>query len=474
MIGRPLARGTCNGEDLRGFMDTVESQTLHASERPASLRRGGPDLAGWPDGHRRAPRRIAMLSYHTCPLAAPGGKETGGMNVYVRELMRQLGRRGHLVDCYTRSQSHLVPHIPDTDLGPNVRVIHVAAGREAPLSKAEAWAAVDAFAAGVEAFVGAEALRYDLYHSHYWMSGRVAERLRARAPAPWVHMFHTLGAMKDRSLGEGAGAEIGPRRGVEQEIFDQADAIVAATPVDRRHMLESYRVDDARIETIPPGVDLSLFRPLGRARARANLGLPADHALLLFVGRPDPVKGLDTLLRAMALLVARDPSLRERSCLCVIGGDKDAEQRGRDAEMARIDALRASLGLDDMVAFMGPQDQDALVDYYNAAQVVVVPSRYESFGMVALEAMASGAPVIASDVGGLSTLVRDGRTGFLVPYGDPAALADALWPLLEDDALRDAMGAQGVAVAEAYGWPSIAGRVERLYERLWAGVPAGG
>lgn len=140
--------------------------------------------------------------------------------------------------------------------------------------------------------------------------------------------------------------------------------------------------------------------------------------------------------------------------------------------MARIDALRDQLGLAEVVTFMGPQDQDALVNFYNAAQVVVVPSRYESFGMVALEAMACGAPVIASDVGGLSTLVRDGRTGFLVPYGDPAALADALWPLLEDDALRDAMGAQGVAVAEGYGWPAIAGRVERLYEQLWAEAAA--
>ncbi|MBK8540901.1 MAG: glycosyltransferase [Ardenticatenia bacterium] len=412
-----------------------------------------------------------MLSYHTCPLAAPGGKETGGMNVYVRELMRQLGRRGHLVDCFTRSQSQLVPHIPDTDLGPNVRVIHVAAGREAPLGKEGAWDVVEAFISGVKAFIGAEGIHYDLYHSHYWMSGYVARRLQARWPAPIVHMFHTLGAMKDQSRGEGGAPEIGPRRGVEQDIFDTADAIVAATPVDRRHMLEWYRADGDRIVTVPPGVDLSRFRPLGRATARRALSLPEDHAMVLFVGRPDPVKGLDTLLRAMALLTARDPGLRTRSCLCVIGGDKDGESRGRDAEMARIDALREALGLGDFVAFMGPQDQDALVDYYNAAQVVVVPSRYESFGMVALEAMACGVPVIASDVGGLSTLVREGRTGFLVPFGDPAALADALWPILDDDAMRDALGAQGAAVAEGYGWPAIAGRIERLYERLWAGQP---
>lgn len=452
-------------------MDTVESQVLHDSERGARRRGEVTGVGDWPYGHERLPRRIAMISYHTCPLAAPGGKETGGMNVYVRELMRQLGRRGHLVDCFTRSQSQLVPHIPDTDLGPNVRVIHVAAGREAPLSKEGAWAVVEDFVGGVKAFIGAEGIRYDLYHSHYWMSGHVARQLQARWPAPIVHMFHTLGAMKDQSLGEGGRPEIGPRRVVEQAIFDHADAIVAATPVDRQHMLEWYRADGERIVTIPPGVDLGRFRILGRGPARRALGMPEDRAMVLFVGRPDPVKGLDTLLRAMAALTARDGGLRTRSSLCVIGGDKDADSRGRDAEMARIDALRESLGLGDFVAFMGPQDQDALLDYYNAAQVVVVPSRYESFGMVALEAMACGAPVIASDVGGLSTLVREGRTGFLVPYGDPDALANALWPILEDDALRDALGAQGAAVAEGYGWPSIAGRMERLYERLWVGQP---
>ena len=456
-------------------MDSVEALDLHASEqlsRSDRLRRYELGL----DGHLPPPRRICMLSYHTCPLAAPGGKETGGMNVYVRELMRELGRRGYLVDCFTRSQSDAVPHIPDTDLGPNVRLIHVAAGPEAPLSKAEAWAVAPDFARGVRAFIAAEGIRYDLYHSHYWMSGWVAGELASRWPAPIVHMFHTLGAMKDLSRRNGVAPEIGPRRGVEQAIFDIADRIVAATPVDRAHMLEHYRAPAERIAIVPPGVDLLRFRPLGVAESRRQLGLPEAHRMVLFVGRPDPVKGLETLVRAMARIITDEPDLQQNACLCVIGGDVSDDPSEMSAEMVHIDALRKDLGIADFVAFLGPQTQDSLPWYYNAAQAVVVPSRYESFGMVALEAMACGTPVIASDVGGLATLVRDGRTGYLVPYGDPDALAERLRPILDDDVLREVLGRHGTAVAEGYGWASIAGRIERVYESVWleqaAAVPA--
>ncbi len=448
-------------------MDTVDSQDLHASEQPDLSARAHRYELGL-DGHMPAPRRICMISYHTCPLAAPGGKETGGMNVYVRELMRELGRRGYLVDCFTRSQDAAVPHIPDTDLGPNVRLIHVVAGPESPLSKAEAWSVVDDFARGVRAYIAAEDIHYDLYHSHYWMSGWVAERLRQRWPAPLLHMFHTLGAMKDRSRRDGVAAEIGPRRGIEQAIFDAAEGVIAATLIDRAHMLEHYRADPARIHVVPPGVDLRRFRPTSLADARARLGLPADHRMILFVGRPDPVKGLETLVRAMARIIEQEPELQSDACLCVIGGDATDDPAQMDAEMAHIDALRKELGIADFVAFLGPQSQDDLPDYYNAAQVVVVPSRYESFGMVALEAMACGTPVIASNVGGLSTLIRDGRTGYLVPYGQPEALAARLRPILDDDALRQALGMHGAAVAEGYGWPAVAGRIERVYDRLWS------
>jgi D-inositol-3-phosphate glycosyltransferase len=189
--------------------------------------------------------------------------------------------------------------------------------------------------------------------------------------------------------------------------------------------------------------------------------------MILFVGRPDPVKGLDTLLRAMALVVRAEPTLRENACLCVVGGDKTDDPAAMDAERSRIEQLRHELGLRNVVVFHGTVSQDELPYYYSAAQVLVVPSRYESFGMVALEAMACGTPVIASDVGGLSSLVRDGRTGFLVPDGDPRALADRLLPLLRDPVLRRELGHHGIATAEAYSWPTIAERIELEYEELW-------
>ena len=428
-----------------------------------------PPRASWADSHcsddvlSRA-RRICLISYHTCPLAAPGGKKTGGMNVYVRELARQLGRRGFLVDAYTRSESADIPHIPDTDLGPNVRVIHVVAGPEKPVVRGDIWAAAPRFVDGVLKQMESEGITYDLYHSHYWMSGWAAVELARVHPAPIIHMFHTLGVMKDLAAGEGEAAELAPRKDVEKTLMGAVDRIVAATEIDAGHMIEHYGADPDLISIIPPGVDLERFQPMDREEALARTGYDPCDRLLLFVGRMDPVKGLDTLIRAMGEVVKREPELLEHACLCIVGGDAVEDGRTADEEMAEIHALRRELGLGDFVRFVGMLSQDELPYWYNAAEVVIVPSRYESFGMVALEAMACGTPVIASDVGGLSSLVRDGRTGFLVDDGDPEALASKLVPLLALPEIHDTLGEHGVATAEAYGWPSIAERVEALYE----------
>ena len=412
-------------------------------------------------------RRIAMLSVHTCPLAAPGGKQTGGMNVYVRELMRELGRRGYKVDAFTRSESADIPHVADTDLGPNVRVIHIVAGDEHPVSKDDIWTERHAFVEGVLDFMAMEAIRYDLYHSHYWMSGWVAREIQARHPAPIVHMFHTLGALKELARGEHEPAEVGERVAVEADIMDFADVLVAATPIDCQHMVTHYGADPRKVQIIPPGVDLNVFKPLPRDEVFASLEQDPCHRVILFVGRMDPIKGLDTLMRALAQVLARDPDLAEHACLCVVGGDKiDTDPQWLSEEQARIDTLARELGLEGFVNYLGSLPQDLLRLWYNAAEVVVVPSRYESFGMVALEAMATGTPVIASDVGGLSTLVRDGRTGFLVPDDDPDALAAKLLPVLALPEIHDTLGEHGVATAAGYGWPSIAERIDELYDRV--------
>lgn len=406
--------------------------------------------------------RIAMLSVHTCPLAALGGKKTGGMNVYVRELSRELGRRGVKVDCFTRSENPEVPHIANTDLGPNVRVIHVVSGPEAPASKPLIWQHLPCFVDGVRNFASWENVRYDVIHSHYWLSGWVAWMLRSAWPdAPVVQMFHTLGHLKNLVARSEAEKEPMQRVMVETEIVQFADWLVAATPREREQLMTFYGADPANITVIPPGVDLELFRPIPRTEAKAHLGMPADHQMILFVGRIEPLKGIDTLLLAMARVVERDPSLRGEFCVCIIGGETEPENMSD--EMRRLDGLREELGISDIVTFMGSRDQTELPYHYSAAEMILVPSYYESFGMVALEAMACGTPVVASDVGGLSFLVRDGETGFLVSEKDVDAWADKMLLLLRRPELREALGSRGVEIAQEYAWSRIADQILALY-----------
>ncbi len=407
---------------------------------------------------------IAMLSVHTCPLAALGGKETGGMNVYVRELSRELAKRGHRVDIFTRSQDPEVPHLHVAGLGTGAEVFHIPAGPETPYNKHRLFNYLPEFVQGVEEFAENEGVHYDVYHAHYWLSGWVARELQKRQRAPIVQMFHTLGALKNQVARSSADRENDRRIEIEHEITQFADSIVAATPRDRQQMVDLGAAEE-KIQVIPPGVDLSLFKRVPRAEARDFLQMPLDHLSVLFVGRIDPIKGIDVWFRAMALLVERNPEWREKLCVCLIGGDVD-EETPQDTELARLQTLKDELGIGDVVTFLGKRSQECLPYYYSSADVVVMPSRYESFGMVALEAMACGTPVVASDVGGLSFVVRDGETGYLVPEGNPNALADCLGYLLQHPELRAHLGKGGIQVAREYAWPRIADQIEMLYEKL--------
>ena len=405
---------------------------------------------------------IAMLSVHTCPLEALGGKETGGMNVYVRELSRELVARGHRVDVFTRSASARVPHKDVGGLGPGARVFHIPAGPEEPYSKHRLFNYLPEFTHGVQAVIENENIHYDIYHAHYWLSGWVARALQACQRAPVVQMFHTLGAMKNLVARRGeTDRETERRIEVEREIMQFADRVVASTPRDKQQMIDLYAAPAEKIAVISPGVDLKLFRPIDARAAKTLLGEPKDDRSVLFVGRIDPVKGIDVWFKAMALVAEDNPALRGHLCVCLIGGDIDEEEP--DEEVARLQALKNELGIGDIVTFLGRRAQDALPYYYASADVVVMPSLYESFGMVALEAMACGTPVVASDVGGLSYIVRDGETGYLVPERDPRALADCLSKLLRDPALRARLGRRGIAVAREYAWTRIADQIESVY-----------
>lgn len=407
---------------------------------------------------------ISMQSVHTGPLAKLGGKETGGMNVYVRELSRALAQRGHRVDIFTRRQDPHAPYVEADRIAAGVRVVNITAGPQAAYDKNRLFEVLPEFAHNVQTFAENEKIFYDVYHAHYWLSGWVARELQACQRAPVVQMFHTLGAIKNL-VARDSDRETDQRIEIERSIMRFASRIVASTPRDRQQMIDLYDADDRKIAIIPPGVDLELFHPIPNIDAKEFIEAPFDHHTVLFVGRIDPIKGIDTWFRAMKLVIEENPDLRGRMCVCLIGGDVD-EEMATESELARLDALKDELGIGDLVTFLGRRAQESLPYYYSAADVVVMPSLYESFGMVALEAMACGAPVVASDVGGLSYLVRNNETGFLVPDRDPRALADCLNRLLRDKTLRSDLGKRGVQVAKDYAWREIAEQIEFVYREI--------
>ena len=400
--------------------------------------------------------RVAMLSVHTCPLAALGGKETGGMNVYVRELARELARMRMSADIFTRSQNPAIPRV--VTLAEGVRVVHLAAGPQAPMARERMVDHLDAFVDGVDAFRIAGGLDYDLIHAHYWLSGAVGLALRQRWGVPVVQMFHTLGHLKNDATPNGAAREPDVRIAEEARIVAATDRLIAATVVERAHLVSHYGADPGRIAVIPCGVDTELIMPGDQAAARATLGLDGGPQLL-YVGRLAPIKGLETLLDGMARLHAAGSPAH----LTIVGGDADEPLDGHEAELR---SRLARLALGDAVTFVGAQPQERLRTWYVAADATVLPSYYESFGMVALEAMACGSPVVASRVGGLQTTVRHGVTGLLVPDHDPVSLAEAFTRLLGDADLRWRLGREGVRWATQHRWPCVAEAVCREYAAL--------
>jgi len=405
--------------------------------------------------------RIAMLSYHTCPLATLGGKDTGGMNVYVRDLTRELGHMGIHVDVFTRSQDEHVPHVVH-ELGFGNRVVHVPAGPETPKAKRELANYIPEFVEGIKQFAVEKGLHYDVIHSHYWMSGLAAESLSdAWGGTPIVHMFHTLGEMKNRvarSESERAGED---RLKGERQVLRRADRIIAATIAETTQLRFLYRAESRKLAIIPPGVDTSHFYPIPADEAKQYLGLKSENRMVLFVGRIEPLKGLDTLIQAMSCLDLQQ--VHRPVHLAIIGGEPDAIPEDMTEEMTRLQKLCDELCMGGMVVFLGKRGQDTLPYYYSAAEVVVMPSLYESFGMVALEAMACGTPVIASEVGGLGYLVQNDVTGFTVPDSDPAALCEKLSMLLGDTDLRETMGQHAAEYALDYAWEKIAARIVEVY-----------
>jgi len=366
-----------------------------------------------------APRRVATLSVHTSPLDQPGAGDAGGMNVYIVEASRRLAARGIAVDIFTRATSSDLP--PVVEMSPGVTVRHVSAGPFEGLGKEELPAQLCAFTAAVlREEAQHEPGYYDVVHSHYWLSGQVGWLARDRWSVPLIHTAHTL-ALADGDRPEPRARVIG-----EQQVVAEADRLIANTDEEARQLVRLYGADSARTLVIPPGVDLDRFRPGNRAAARRAVGVPDNALVLLFVGRIQPLKAPDVLLHAAAQMLTDDPALRSRLRVHVVGAPSGS---GLEAP-EQLQKLAGSLGIADVVQFFPPQPPERLADHYRAADVTVVPSHSESFGLVALEAQACGTPVVAAAVGGLRTAVRDGVSGVLVDGHDPRDYAAAVLAVL--------------------------------------------
>ena len=401
--------------------------------------------------------RAAFITLHACPLAAPGRGKSGGMNVYVRQLASALGELGMKIDIFTREHSDVANRVET--IGSNVRVIHINVG-EPDAHLDDLYDLLPDFLEQLNKFREEEGLEYDVVHSHYWLSSWVGRELSQELAIPHVVTFHTLSLIKMQSR---AGEEEQSERAViETKVIATADRIIAFSPHERDAMARLYAADANKITLVPCGVDLEVFRPLNQKAVRSSLGLNGEK-ILLYVGRVEPIKGLDLLVETAAQMDSED-GVR----MIVVGADVNG-----DREMDRVRQLAREKDLEDKIDFVGQVDHDDLPLYYNAADVCVVTSYYESFGLVALESMACGTPVVATRVGGLSTIIHHGRTGYLKSWRCPEAFANSVEMIISSNGLQQSMGEAARKRAEGMGWDNAAALISVEYSALTSSTTYG-
>ena len=393
--------------------------------------------------------KLALISYHSCPLGKLGGKDSGGMNVYVRELATQLGKQGHSVDIFTRLHDANEPQI--MTLGDNARLIHIKAGLSQNVSKYLLHSHLEEFTANIEDFRKRNELDYNLIFSHYWLSGKAGRILSGWWQVPDMMMFHTLGMVKNGL--EMVEDEPQLRLETERNLVHDCDRIIASTEREKTMLSTEFGVNPGKITVIPCGVNFDLFQPINKAEARRKIGVTGTGKIVLFVGRLEKLKAIDRLIEAVSLLNDY-PALS----LFIVGGDDHST-----AEMQRLQQRASSLGLQKVVHFIKSLPQETLPDYYSAADVLVLPSYYESFGMVVLEALACGTPVIASQQGNLENIIRNGETGFVTAGNTPELLAEKLRVVLSG---KEMAGPELIRESVwDYSWEKIAEQVTRVCEK---------
>ena len=357
-----------------------------------------------------------MLSVHTCPIKRPGGKDTGGMNVYVRELAKDMGQKGHFVDVFTRA--HDPEEDKTVDLGPNSRLIHIKAGDVAEIDKVTIYPHLHNFARNMRDFIETRNLQYDLIHSHYWMSGCVGDLIQNWMSVPHITMFHTLGYIKNLiNVGEN---EPNFRIKAEKNLVKNCNRIVASTDLEKRQLTDFYGASPETISVIPCGVNLDLFKPMNKGIARQELQLNNDEHIVLFIGRIVPLKGIENLLKAMKHLH------NKKIKLVIVGGDDYSL-----LEVKRLESLSHKLQVHKSVIFLSSMEQKILPYYYSAAEVCVIPSYLESFGLVALESLACGTPVIATDVGCMKSVIHEPENGYVISNNTPNNLTNKIFSILK-------------------------------------------
>ncbi|GAB3077047.1 D-inositol-3-phosphate glycosyltransferase [Pedococcus soli] len=407
-------------------------------------------------GSRDRIDRVAMLSVHTSPLEQPGTGDAGGLNVYVVEVARELAKRDVEVEIFTRTTTAELA--PTVELEPGVLVRHVTAGPYEGLGKNDLPGQLCAFAAGVMR-TGAHAPEdhYSLVHSHYWLSGQVGWLAADRWQVPLVHTMHTMARVKNRHLADGDAPEPSGREIGELQVVEAADRLIANTAGERAELIDLYAADPDKVVVVPPGVDLSVFSPGDQRASRALVGVAPDAKVLLFVGRIQPLKAPEVLVKAAAELIGRHPEWRGQLVVAVLGGPSGSGLEHPES----LQELTVALGLTAQVRFVPPVSRPELAHWYRAADLVAVPSHSESFGLVAVEAQACGTPVVAADVGGLPTAVGD--AGVLVAGHDIPTWADALEGLLMDPTRREALSHKAVEHAALFGWDRTADRLYEVY-----------
>ncbi len=404
-------------------------------------------------------KRVAIITVHECPLASSEGKERGGINVYTFELSKALSRLGWQVDAYTRVQDDINPRV--VVVNDNFRVIHIESGAHTPLSKKEILTTLPEFTRNVAAYIRQHTLTYNVLHGHYYLSGIVGKLLNEiqQTETPLIMTFHTLGLMK-QLVARSKDTDDPPERILlERDLVTYADTLITSSDAGKEYLAALYDAPENNIITIPPGVDTNLFRPIPVSLAKKHINADTHHKIILAVGRIDPVKGFDVLLVSLKMLLRKYPGYSDRLCLWIVGGDVGQNQNEWSRELKKLDHLRKTLRLSATVKFVGPQPQEELPYYYSAADVLVMPSHYESFGMVALEAIACGTQVIATDVTGISPILKELPQGHIVSANNPLALAEQIKHVLD--------GAPHVpATTEAirmFDWDTIAERVSKVY-----------